>query len=66
VEFTNLATGQKTKLPHYDFPMFPGHTRHVYFKIPADLPKGKYSILGVLDAGEDLPLEAVQKEIELK
>jgi len=34
--------------------------------MPKDLPKGKYSALAVLDAGEDVALEAVESEIEIK
>lgn len=47
-------------------PTFPGQTRIMELKVPADIPKGKYSVIAAVDAGEDVPLEAIQEEIELR
>lgn len=66
IEAVNLETGIKTKISFPDFPMFPGQTRKVPFRLPESLPKGKYNLIGAVDAGEDLPLEAAQKTIEIK
>ena len=66
LEITNLATSAETILPVKTFPIFPGGTRIVPFELPADLKPGKYSILGVLDYGENYSLEAVEKNIEIK
>lgn len=66
LELNALADGKKTKMDDVEFPLFPGQRRYVPFELPKDLPKGKYSALGVLDAGEDVSLEAVEKEIEIK
>jgi len=66
LELASLADGKKTKIEAGEFPMFPDQKRFVSFELPKDLPKGKYSALAVLDAGEDVPLEAVEKEIEIK
>jgi len=66
VELISLADGSKKRVDPIEFPMFPGQTRVVQFKVPANLPKGKYTIIGAVDAGEDVPLEAAQKTIEIK
>lgn len=67
IEMTSLTDGnQKVKMDAVEFPMFPSQRRYVIFELPKDTPKGKYSALAVLDAGEDVSLEAVEKEIEVK
>ena len=66
IELASLADGNKIKLDAVEFPMFPSQRRYVTFELPKDLPKGKYSALAVLDAGEDVSLEAVETEIEVK
>lgn len=66
VELASLADGKKIKLDAVEFPMFPSQRRYVSFELPKDLPKGKYSALAVLDAGEDVSLEAIETEIEIK
>lgn len=60
------ADGEQTKLDFIEFPMFPGQKRYVTFELPKNLPDGKYNALGVLDAGEDLSLEAVESTVEIK
>lgn len=65
MELTNLGDGTKTKVGPIEFPMFPGFARNIYFLVPPSLPKGKYSVLVVVDAGEDIPIEAAQTELEL-
>lgn len=60
------ATGEQTKLDFIEFPMFPDQVRVVTFELPKNLPVGKYNALGILDAGEDLSLEAVESTIEIK
>lgn len=62
----NDANGEKTKLDPMEFPMFPEQKRYVTFELPKNMPNGTYSALGVLDAGEDIPLEAIQADIEIK
>jgi hypothetical protein len=66
LEVTSLSGGKKTKIDALDFPMFPGQRRLVRFELPATLPKGKYSALGVIDGGEDLSLEAIESTIEVR
>lgn len=60
------ASGEQTKLDFIEFPMFPGQKRYVTFELPKNLPDGKYNAIGILDAGEDLPLEAVESTVEVK
>ena len=66
LELTNLTDGTKTKLGPDPVSIFPGARRRIYYKLPATLPKGKYSLLAVLDGGDDMPVEAAQTEIEIK
>ncbi len=66
LELTSLTGGKKTKIEATDFPMFPDQKRLISFTIPKDLPKGKYSALGVVDGGEDLSLEAMESTVEIK
>jgi hypothetical protein len=62
----SMADGKETKLEPVEFPMFPEQRRYVVFELPKDFPKGKYSVQGVLDGGEDISLEAVENVIDVK
>jgi len=66
LKLTSVTDGKEYKLDDVEFPMFPGQYRYVTFQLPANLPKGKYSALGFLDAGEEIPLEAKESTIEIK
>jgi len=66
LELSSLADGKKTKMDPVEFPMFPEQKRFVVFRMPVNLPKGKYSALAVVDLGEDIPLEAMEGEVEIK
>ena len=66
LELASVVDGQKIKLDPIDFPMFPQQKRYVTFELPANIQKGKYSALAVLDGGEDISLEAVEGTIEVK
>lgn len=63
---TNLANGQEVKLDEMEFPVFPGGKRIVKLQIPPTVPKGKYSMLAILEYDADMPLEAIEKSIEIK
>ncbi len=65
LELTNIETGKELKLSNIEFPVFPEGSRKVRFIVPAELPSGKYAALAILDIGEDYPLEAIEKNIEL-
>jgi hypothetical protein len=66
LELTNIETGKEIKLEDVEFPVFPGAKRIVQLPLPADIPKGKYSMLALLDYDTSMPLEAVEQSIEIK
>lgn len=66
MELTNVADGKSYTTEKTEFPVFPDGVRKVKLLLPAELPKGKYSALAILDPGADLPLEAVEKAVEVK
>ena len=66
LELSSLADGKKTTVDGRVFPVFPGQERMMAFKLPADLPKGKYSVVAAVDAGDDVPLEAAQATITVQ
>lgn len=66
LELSSLADGAKTKLDPIEYPMFPGQKRYVTFELPKNLAKGKYSVLAVADGGEDMSLEAIESQVEVK
>lgn len=66
MELTNVADGKEYKLDKIEFPVFPDGVRKVRFDIPEAIPVGKYSALAILDIGEEMPLEAIEKTIEIK
>jgi hypothetical protein len=67
LELTSLSeSGGGRRIEAEPFPMFPDQYRIVDIVIPDDVAKGKYNVIAVADAGEDVPLQAVQDEIEVK
>lgn len=66
LELTNIETGKEIKLGDTEFPVFPGAKRTVQLSIPADVPKGKYSMLALLDYDSSMPLEAVELGVEIR
>jgi P pilus assembly chaperone PapD len=65
LELTSLQDQKKTRIDARELPMFPDQMRVISFRIPDSLPKGKYSMLGVIDAGDDVPLEVAEKTIDI-
>jgi hypothetical protein len=66
LELASLADGSKTKLDAVEFPIFPDQRRIITFELPKNLAKGKYSVLAVIDGGEDMSLEAIESQVEVK
>jgi hypothetical protein len=66
LELTDANSGKEFKLERIEFPVFPDGKRKVRLSIPESIPKGKYSALAILDSGEDLSLEAIERAIEVK
>jgi len=66
LELTNIENGKEIKLEDTEFPVFPGAKRTVQLALPPTVPKGKYSMLALLDYDSSMPLEAVELSIEIK
>ncbi|OFX73672.1 MAG: hypothetical protein A2X12_00595 [Bacteroidetes bacterium GWE2_29_8] len=49
VELTNLNTGKNQRLKPIPFTLLPNARREVIFSIPNEFPKGKYSVMGIID-----------------
>lgn len=66
VEISSMADNKKTTLPVVEVPTFPGQERFFDFKLPANTPKGKYTLVGVVDAGVDMDIEASQLVVNIE
>ncbi|RYZ31306.1 MAG: hypothetical protein EOP49_39190 [Sphingobacteriales bacterium] len=67
VELTSLTDADNVrKIDGDNFPMFPGQTRQVDIVLPKDVVAGKYNVMAAADAGEDVPLEAAQQELDIQ
>lgn len=66
LELTNMDTGEEIRLESTEFPIFPEAKRTIPLQLPANLKKGRYSVLALLEYHEDLPLEAIEITIEVK
>ena len=67
IELANAETGERTVLGPLAAPLFPDQIRYMDFEVPANLPKGKYTAVALIDAGDDeIPVEAVQAEVTIK
>lgn len=66
LDIVNLNTGNSQRIKNKAFTVLPGGRRAIKFYLPADLPKGKYSILGVIDYGSDSDLAGAELNIEIK
>jgi len=63
IELNEIKTGYYEKMDLKVFNILPGREREFDFKLPGNLPKGHYSIMGVLDFGSDEEIKAASKEI---
>jgi len=63
IELTNLSTGETKRITTRGFTMLPALSRNTSFKIPQDMPPGKYSVLAVMDYGNRDEVEAAEMEI---
>ena len=66
IELSSLKDDFKTTIDGRVFPTFPGQAREFVFIVPDNVPKGKYNAIAAVDAGDDVPLEALQAIIEVK
>lgn len=65
VELTNLTNGETQRLKLKAFTVLPDGARKVVFDLPADLPAGKYSVMGVVDYGSDKEVQAAELSLEI-
>jgi P pilus assembly chaperone PapD len=65
VEYTNLQTGSEQRSKPSAFTVLPGGSRLMRFKIPSDLPKGKYTATAVVDIGRKDAVQAAEMDIEI-
>ncbi|MCU4177356.1 fimbrial biogenesis chaperone [Carboxylicivirga sp. N1Y90] len=66
LDIVNLGTGDSQRVKTKAFTVLPGGKRAIKFHLPTDLPKAKYSILGVIDYGSDSDLAGAELNIEIK
>ena len=66
VELTNLNTGEQQTLGGKRFTVLPGYKRTFFYEVPAILPKGKYSAVGVIDYGSNSEILAAELEIQIE
>ena len=66
VELDELNTGFHETLDLQIFNVLPNRQREFTFTLPGKMPKGRYSIMGILDFGSDEEIKAASKEIIIK
>ena len=66
LELTNLVTGKQIKLKVKQFSIFPGYVKDFVFELPADLDKGPYSALAVIDFGNKEELQTAELEFKIE
>jgi hypothetical protein len=66
IELSSVSDGKKTTLTPIEVPVFPGQKRYFDFTLPAELVKGQYTMVGVVDPGSDLDLEAAQMTVDVQ
>lgn len=65
IELTNLSTGDQKKMQVKHFTILPQFNRDFFYDLPANLPKGKYNVVGVVDFGSSKKIIAAESEFEL-
>jgi hypothetical protein len=66
IEMSSFENGKKITVTPVEVPLFPGQTRYIDFTLPEDAPKGKYTLVGVVDPGGDMNIEAAQLVINVR
>jgi len=66
LDVINTANGEKTNIKVKGFTVLPGGEREIRFYLPADIKKGKYNILGVVDYGSDTDIAGAELNIIIK
>lgn len=63
LEYTNTQTGWSHTTPKKRFTLLPGGAKEMRFDVPIDIPKGKYSVMGVVDYGSSSEIQAAEMEM---
>lgn len=66
IELSSQEDGKKYSVTQIQVPLFPEQKRYFDFQLPPDLPKGKYTMVGVVDPGNDLDIEAAQMMVTVE
>ncbi|MEP7264007.1 MAG: hypothetical protein ABI772_05905 [Bacteroidota bacterium] len=65
IEYTNLQSGSEQRSKPSAFTILPGGARLMKFPVPADMPKGKYTVTAVVDIGRKDAVQAAEMDIEI-
>lgn len=60
IELYSLDDGKKLTASPVEVPLFPGQMRFIDFILPEETKKGKYTLVGVVDPGDEMDIEAAQ------
>jgi len=66
IEYSNLQTGFEQRSKPSAFTILPEGGRLMRFPMPADLPKGKYTVTAVVDIGMKDAVQAAEIDLEVK
>lgn len=66
LEFTNLSTGWNKMTKKKRFTLLPSGSKETDFLLPKGMPKGKYSVMGVVDYGSSSEIKAAEIEIMIQ
>jgi hypothetical protein len=66
LELTNLVTGKVNKMKVKQYAIFPGFKKDFTYELPANLEKGPYSVMAVLDFGDKEELQTAELEFNIE
>ena len=66
VELVSLSSGEKVTVKNKGFTVLPGGAREIVFKLPANLKKGEYDVLGVVDYGSDTDIAGAELKLKVE
>jgi P pilus assembly chaperone PapD len=66
LDIVNKSTGEKITIKNKGFTVLPGGVREIVFKLPKDIKKGEYDVLGVVDYGSDTDIAGAELKLTVK
>lgn len=66
LEYSNLQTGWSHSTAKKRFTLLPGGAKEMKFEVPVNIPKGKYSVMGVVDYGSSNEIKAAEMEMTVE